>query len=86
MPAYVVMIRDRMAKIRRELDQVTKTRGLHRARRQCHVVAELAGRQTRVVVCLLRIGQRVGHQQSGDLALAMRAESRRGRARPCRRL
>ncbi|MGA1806756.1 MULTISPECIES: GTPase HflX [Sphingobium] len=28
------MIRDRMAKIRRELDQVTKTRGLHRARRQ----------------------------------------------------
>lgn len=28
------MIRDRMAKIRRELDQVTRTRGLHRARRQ----------------------------------------------------
>jgi len=28
------MIHDRMAKIRRELDQVTKTRGLHRARRQ----------------------------------------------------
>ncbi|MBO9525385.1 MAG: GTPase HflX [Sphingobium yanoikuyae] len=28
------MIRDRMAKIRRELEQVTKTRGLHRARRQ----------------------------------------------------
>src|SRR3546814_3411718 len=28
------MIRDRMAKIRRELDQVTNTRGLHRARRQ----------------------------------------------------
>ncbi|MEZ5655995.1 MAG: GTPase HflX [Sphingobium sp.] len=27
------MIRDRMAKIRRELDQVTRTRGLHRARR-----------------------------------------------------
>lgn len=28
------MIRDRMAKIRRELDQVTRTRSLHRARRQ----------------------------------------------------
>ncbi|MFB0875423.1 MULTISPECIES: GTPase HflX [unclassified Sphingobium] len=28
------MIRDRMAKIRRELEQVTRTRGLHRARRQ----------------------------------------------------
>jgi GTP-binding protein HflX len=28
------MIRDRMAKIRRELDQVTRTRGLHRDRRQ----------------------------------------------------
>lgn len=28
------MIRDRMAKIRKELDQVTRTRGLHRARRQ----------------------------------------------------
>ena len=28
------LIRDRMAKIRRELDQVTRTRGLHRARRQ----------------------------------------------------
>ena len=28
------MIRDRMARIRRELDQVTRTRGLHRARRQ----------------------------------------------------
>lgn len=28
------MIRDRMAKLRRELDQVTRTRGLHRARRQ----------------------------------------------------
>ena len=28
------MIRDRMAKIRRELEQVRKTRGLHRARRQ----------------------------------------------------
>jgi GTP-binding protein HflX len=28
------MIRDRMAKIRRELQQVTRTRGLHRARRQ----------------------------------------------------
>ncbi len=28
------MIRDRMAKIRRDLDQVTRTRGLHRARRQ----------------------------------------------------
>jgi GTPase len=28
------MIRDRMARIRRELDQVVKTRGLHRARRQ----------------------------------------------------
>ena len=28
------MIRDRMARIRRELDQVTRTRGLHRSRRQ----------------------------------------------------
>ena len=28
------MIRDRMARIRRELEQVTRTRGLHRARRQ----------------------------------------------------
>ncbi|AUW58592.1 GTPase HflX [Sphingobium sp. SCG-1] len=28
------LIRDRMAKIRRELEQVTRTRGLHRARRQ----------------------------------------------------
>jgi GTP-binding protein HflX len=28
------MIRDRMARIRRDLDQVTRTRGLHRARRQ----------------------------------------------------
>lgn len=28
------MIRDRMAKLRRELEQVTRTRGLHRARRQ----------------------------------------------------
>lgn len=28
------MIRDRMAKIRRELEQVTRTRGLHRSRRQ----------------------------------------------------
>jgi GTP-binding protein HflX len=28
------MIRDRMAKIRKELDQVSRTRGLHRARRQ----------------------------------------------------
>lgn len=28
------LIRDRMAKLRRELDQVTRTRGLHRARRQ----------------------------------------------------
>ena len=28
------MIRDRMARIKRELDQVTRTRGLHRARRQ----------------------------------------------------
>jgi GTP-binding protein HflX len=28
------MIRDRMSKIRRELEQVTRTRGLHRARRQ----------------------------------------------------
>jgi GTP-binding protein HflX len=28
------MIRDRMAKIRRELEQVTRTRGLHRARRE----------------------------------------------------
>lgn len=28
------MIRDRMARIRKELDQVTRTRGLHRARRQ----------------------------------------------------
>ncbi len=28
------MIRDRMAKIKRELEQVTRTRGLHRARRQ----------------------------------------------------
>lgn len=28
------MIRDRMAKLRRELEQVAKTRGLHRARRQ----------------------------------------------------
>ncbi|MEJ7927102.1 GTPase HflX [Sphingobium sp. AN641] len=28
------MIRDRMAKIRKELEQVTRTRGLHRARRQ----------------------------------------------------
>ncbi|MEQ7872742.1 GTPase HflX [Sphingomonas sp. ASV193] len=28
------MIRDRMARIRRELDQVTRTRGLHRGRRQ----------------------------------------------------
>src|SRR6185503_11416209 len=28
------LIRDRMAKIRRELEQVRKTRGLHRARRQ----------------------------------------------------
>ena len=28
------MVRDRMAKIRKELDQVTRTRGLHRARRQ----------------------------------------------------
>ncbi|MBJ7443970.1 MAG: GTPase HflX [Sphingobium sp.] len=28
------MIRDRMAKIRKELDQVTRTRGLHRTRRQ----------------------------------------------------
>ena len=28
------MIRERMAKIRRDLDQVTKTRGLHRARRK----------------------------------------------------
>lgn len=28
------MIRDRMAKIRRELEQVSRTRGLHRARRQ----------------------------------------------------
>src|SRR5688572_20456554 len=28
------LIRDRMARIRRELDQVTRTRGLHRARRQ----------------------------------------------------
>ena len=30
------LIRDRMAKIRRELDQVTRTRGLHRARRRAH--------------------------------------------------
>jgi GTP-binding protein HflX len=28
------LIRDRMAKLRKELDQVTRTRGLHRARRQ----------------------------------------------------
>jgi len=28
------LIRDRMAKVRRELDQVTRTRGLHRGRRQ----------------------------------------------------
>jgi GTP-binding protein HflX len=28
------LIRDRMAKLRRELDQVTRTRGLHRSRRQ----------------------------------------------------
>src|SRR3546814_16511772 len=28
------MIRDRMAKIRKDLDQVTRTRALHRARRQ----------------------------------------------------
>ena len=54
---------------------------LRRARRQRHVVAQLAGRQAAVVVRLLRIGQRIGHQQAGDLVLAMRTERRGGRAR-----